>query len=130
VNFFLNILIVTILTLPNFTTERKFESEISIGKFQKVKYNLIPESIKEIYGCKLENQIGNKISQTGCTSGKRILVNWLVKNEFNIWFASVNNCGDWTSNKYFIVKDQIATEIDMDGKFNSFQAYKRAYLAK
>lgn len=122
------ILILFCLTPVFGQTNIDFKNELSEHKFTSVKKRNIPIDIFKIFGCDSYKKVGTRRTQTGCTSGKRIVVNWAVTDKNGLYIMSVATCGRASNTSYYIISkgEKYNTNISQD--LDTFDDFKRVYL--
>ncbi|MBI5540228.1 MAG: hypothetical protein HY951_09240 [Bacteroidia bacterium] len=109
-------------------TTKDLIKELTENKFVTVNKKDIPLELIKTLGYDSYDQIGTRKTQTGCTSGKRIVINWLATNNDGLYVMSISTCGAYSDTNYFIVTGKTKYKISIEGYFNNFNQFKKAYL--
>ncbi len=109
-------------------TTKDFRKELTENKFFSVNKKDIPLEIIKTLGYDSYDQVGTRKTQTGCTSGKRIVINWSVTNNNGLYVMGISTCGAYSDTNYFIITGNTKYKISIEGYFNNFKHFKKAYL--
>jgi hypothetical protein len=106
---------------------RDFSNDLTEKKFFSVKKNDIPLEVIKLLGCDSYDNIGTRMSQTGCGSGKRIVLNWAVTDKNGFYVIKVATCGAWTQPLFYIVSEGKKYDIDISDDLRNFETFKQEY---
>ncbi len=96
--------------------------------FKKVDKKKVSADVLKVLGYDSYDRVGTKKVQTGCTSGKRIVINWIVKSDKDLYVLSLSSCGAWSEiHNYCIFKNELF-EIPINLEVRNFNQLRKEYL--
>lgn len=105
-----------------------FHEDLTDKSFIKLKKRSIPRKVIKLLGYDTYRVIGTKMKQTGCTSGKRIALNWAVTDKNGLYVIKVSTCGAWSESLYYIISEGERYDIKLDGNIESFKSFRKEYF--
>ncbi len=121
-------IIISFSTSIVFGQNNDYKKEISENKFSSIKKRKIPIEIIKQFGCDSYNKVGTKRTQTGCTSGKKIVINWAVTDKNGLYILSVSTCGAYSHKSCYIVSNMGKYDTHMSQPIDSFADFRKIYL--
>jgi hypothetical protein len=106
-----------------------FKKELSENKFSSVRKRQVPMEVLKVLGYDSYSEIGTHQTQKGCTSGKKIVLDWAVTDNKGLYVLSVSSCGRSSQTRYYLISGNQKTEIDLHKNFSSFEDFRKAYIA-
>jgi hypothetical protein len=100
------------------------------NKFTSIRKKKIPAAILNLLGYDSYHKVGTKQTQKGCTSGKRIMINWVEKCETGLYVISTSSCGAFSEDFCYIVYKGQAFDMHLTQNPGSFDDLKKIYLKK
>lgn len=100
------------------------KKEITEHKFTSVKNRNIPLEIIKLLGCDSYEKIGTKATQTGCTSGKNIVIFWAMKDSSGVWIMHIAHCGRARWDNYYIVSNGKLIDVPIADRNKDFKGFK------
>jgi hypothetical protein len=85
--------------LAGFAQTKDFKKEVGENTFKSLRAKHIPKDVLKALGYS-QSEVGTRMTQTGCTSGKRIVINWMVSDTTGIYVLKTASCGRSTSTTY------------------------------
>ena len=82
-----------------------------------------------LLGFETHEVIGTKMKQAGCSSGKKIILNWAVTDKEGFYVIKVSSCGAWSEPFYYIISNWERYDLKVKIDSNSFKAFKSEYLS-
>jgi len=111
-------------------TAAELKKEIIEHKFTTVSYKKIPLNIIDSLGCNSYDMIGTKASQTGCTSGRRLVIFWVVTDNNGIWIMhNIAHGGTARWDNYYVISNIQFWDVPLTNwNLMDFESFKTAFI--
>ncbi|MBC7865806.1 MAG: hypothetical protein IAF38_22725 [Bacteroidia bacterium] len=108
--------------------EKDFSKTIAENKFVSIKKKNIPLKVFKTFGCDSYDNVGTKRRETGCTSGKHIVINWAVTDKNGLYIMSVSTCGIFSNTSFYLIEEGEKYNSGLKGEIHSFENFKKKYI--